>query len=1022
MNFKIRLPRCVSCTALRHVYVGIFVLSGFSGLIYESIWTHYLKLFLGHAAYAQTLVLVIFMGGMAAGAWMASRLSTRLPNPLLAYSVTEAVTGLFGLIFHTVFVTVTDFSYFTVIPVLSSAVVVEIYKWLLSAMLITTQSVLLGMTFPFMTAGLMRRFPGRPGHRIAVLYFANSLGAAAGVLTSGFFIIAHLGLPGTIFTASLINLLIALLVYVLVRADSSAPAGSMAPASEERAAASGIGAVLLVCAAGTGMSSFMYEIGWIRMLSLVLGNSTHAFELMLSAFIFGLAIGGLWIRTSMDRLQRPLIVLGAVQIVMGVLAMATLVVYGFSFDAMQYALKALARTDQGYFFFNLFSHSLALVVMVPATICAGMTLPLITHYLYTNGVGERAIGRVYAANTIGCILGVIISIQVLMPHLGLRNLIIAGGIVDIAIGFWLFWIGRSRTSPAIRLSIVGGSVAYLAVIILGVHLDIGKMASGVYRVGGFLRKNDRILYHRDGKTASVDLVSHQTNISIRTNGKPDAGIRKDSRQSGADECTMTLLAAIPVLMKPSITEAAVIGLGSGMSTHTLLNHPGIRHVDTIEIEPAMVEAARLIGNKVCNAFEDPRSTIHIADAKTFFCNHHKSYDLILSEPSNPWVSGISGLFSQEFYRLVSRQVKPDGLFSQWLHLYEIDMNLVSSVVKSLGDYFPYYQIFGTSGGDILLLAGHSPLPDIRKAIIPKGRLGEQLHLIGIRTPQDLALLRIGDRRIFGPLFDTYAIAPNSDYYPVLDLGAVRTRFLQRSARNSQALGPEVVFFLDDVRPFPDVESLADPSERHPLPTGRNARDAVSIWQYYHWKTTGETPPSIPLSPSKISLVRAVRSIRNEYDPLSLQEDAWLSQLITLANATVPYLPPDALDQIWADLENAPCYDGLSEEMRRWIALVRGWGERDYKTVWLLTGQLLPSQGIIMASERNNFLLRLALISAIKHGDYDSARALFSRYRAIRNLKLNLRLLAAIAASSANADAIPLDTRLEACQRPTPHKR
>ena len=177
----------------------LFTVSGFAGLIYESIWSHYLKLFLGHAAYAQSLVLAIFMGGMALGAWAASRLSARWRDLLLAYALIEALIGLISLGFHPLFVAVTAVAFDTVIPALGSPAAVHGFKWTLAAALILPQSILLGMTFPLLTGGVLRLRPERAGYAIAMLYFTNSLGAALGVLASGFYFIGAAGLPGTAF-------------------------------------------------------------------------------------------------------------------------------------------------------------------------------------------------------------------------------------------------------------------------------------------------------------------------------------------------------------------------------------------------------------------------------------------------------------------------------------------------------------------------------------------------------------------------------------------------------------------------------------------------------------------------------------------------------------------------------------------------------------------------------------------------------------------------------------------------------
>jgi len=592
-------------------------------LIYESIWTHYLKLFLGHAAYAQTLVLIIFMGGMALGAWAASRYGARIRNLLLGYAIVEGVIGLFAVIFHPLFIQVTDFAYLTAIPQLEGATTVTFFKWTLAALLILPQSILLGMTFPLMTAGIIRRFPATPGHSLAILYFANSLGAAVGILVSGFVLIGAVGLPGTILTAGLINLLLALVVWLLCHNDNSETSPTFAgKKSSHQALSQKVFLAFLLCAALTGTASFLYEIGWIRMLSLVLGSSTHAFELMLSAFILGLALGGYWIRRRIDSLAHPIKILGFIQIIMGILALTTLIFYGQSFEWMSYTLTALTKTEPGYELFNLFSHGIALAIMLPATICAGMTLPLLTYYLISKGYGEKSIGSIYAANTLGAIIGITLGVQFIMPELGVKNLITIGGGLDILLGLALLWYA-GKAFNKIRWSFVATATATILIAsVLWVELDPIKMASGVFRDGNIL-KNSQVIFHKDGKTASIDLIqSNSGALSISTNGKPDAAIGQ--KEPTRDEPTMILLAALPWSIYDQAKTAATIGFGSGMTSHVLLSIPSIERVDTIEIEPAIVEGARGFGERVARVFTDSRSHIHIEDAKAYFTNHQKN--------------------------------------------------------------------------------------------------------------------------------------------------------------------------------------------------------------------------------------------------------------------------------------------------------------------------------------------------------------------------------------------------------------
>ena len=259
----------------------IFTVSGFSGLIYESIWSHYLKLFLGHAAYSQVLVLVIFMGGLAIGSLLAGHFSARWKHVLLAYALVEAVTGVIALLFHGAFDRITQASFVHVIPQLGSASAVQAYKWGLGALMLLPQSILLGMTFPLMSAAFVRQAPDAAGRSVSMLYFTNSLGGAIGVLASGFVLIPNVGLPGAIMTAGLLNLIVAFATWLLVK-KISLPEPPAAQPVAPPVATHGRGLsyrFLLFASLVTGMASFCYEIGWLRMLSLVLGASTHAFEL-----------------------------------------------------------------------------------------------------------------------------------------------------------------------------------------------------------------------------------------------------------------------------------------------------------------------------------------------------------------------------------------------------------------------------------------------------------------------------------------------------------------------------------------------------------------------------------------------------------------------------------------------------------------------------------------------------------------------------------------------------------------------
>ncbi len=967
----------------RKIFFLLFTLSGFSGLIYESIWTHYLKLFLGHAAYAQTLVLAIFMGGMALGSWICSKYSAGWNRLFIGYAVAEVVIGLFALGFHSVFDQAVRLSYSAVIPVLGSPGGIIAFKWTLSALLILPQTILLGMTFPLMSAGILRTFPDRPGRSISLLYFTNSIGAAIGVLVSGFILIKLAGLPGTIGTAGLINVAIGTSIWLLVRKH---PSQSQETVKVEAGIHERPGIkwyrFLLAASLVTGAASFIYEIGWIRMLNLVLGSSTHAFELMLSAFIFGLAFGGLWIQRRIDRIARPVRFLGVVQILMGFLALSTLLLYGNTFEVMQWIIKSLSKTDTGYTMFNLSISAIALAVMLPATFCAGMTLPLITHTLIKKGHGEQSIGAVYAANTIGAIAGVFLAVHFGMPMLGLKGLITLGCGLDISLGLALLWSEEAKYHNR-RVPVLVCAICVCAVIanLFFVKLDPYKMASGVYR-DGFLksRQYNKLLYHEDGKTSTVSVFSSpDSTMNIRTNGKVDALIGMNSGgEPTEDEPTMVLLAAIPMALDPAARTAANIGLGSGLTTNILLQNSSLESVDTVEIEPAMVKGAKIFRPRVESVFTDPRSKIHIDDAKTFFSMNNKKYDIIISEPSNPWVSGVAGLFSEEFYRLVSLYLTADGLFCQWIQLYEIDLDLVVSVLKAVSSNFSDFVVYAATDADLLIVAGNGNSiagPDYSLLQLPG--IARELKKVYIENIQDIEVRKIGNRKVLGRFLDSYPVRANSDYHPVLDQNAARTQFLKTNAQ-------ELLGFTHE--PLPAAEMLAGsvPSwEETNITPGphfsktRAASTAMALRDYFMHGNFGSKRRVI--TEDVISQAVDLRRLFSEECGTERGQTDRLFNLYNIANRMTPYLRPVEMEALWNTLESGACARLLTDTERKWIELFEAVGRRDAKTM-ADTSRTLLEKDSNLPEGPTRYLVASGMLGSLVKGDKGESLRLWNNYK------------------------------------------
>ena len=955
----------------------IFTISGFSGLIYESIWSHYLKLFLGHAAYAQTLVLAIFMGGMALGSWLVARSAAKLRNLLIAYAVVEALTGLIALGFHSLYGSVTAFALDSAIPGMESAFAITTLKWSFAAALILPQSILLGTTFPLISGGVIRRFPERSGETLAMLYFTNSLGAAFGVLASGFVLIGKVGLPGTVMTAGLLNVLLGVFVWIMARDDEheAAPAAAVAPGPSATVAVKWICAVAFLA----GFAAFIYEIAWIRMLSLVLGSSTHAFELMLSAFILGLALGGLWIRRRIDGYQNPQRVLAVMFAIMALLAALTLPAYESTFHAMEWIFGMFGATPAGYAGFNVLSHAVAAAVMIPTTLVAGMTLPLMTHYLLRERAGEAAIGKVYAANTLGAIAGVLLAIHLLLPNVGTKGAIVIGAMAQILIaGLLLYRVARAERSGAALLA-TAASVLLVAYIAAFVRLDPLLMASGVYRDGiSKLADGTTLKFLRDGKTATITLIEQDGKVVVATNGKPDAAINMAAGPATLDEVTMSIAAALPLMMHPTPKRIANIGIGSGLTTHVLLTSDAVDVVDSIEIEPAIVEAARIgFMPRVKNMFEDKRSVIHIEDAKTFFAMTKEPYDVIVSEPSNPWVSGVASLFSNEFYARVRKHLRPDGLLVQWVQIYETDISVVASIVKALTPHFSDYAIYNTDDSNILIIAiPEGVLPRPNEAAL-KGALAAEMKIVGVESLADLELRRLGTKQSLGALFASYPVPANSDYFPFVDLNAPRFRFLRR---NALPLGGM------NLRPFPLLQLLGEPESK--TRAGGTAGGpfyfrAEQVNQAAAIRAAIETGQIRALSLSEAKDIIALR-IPAERCSDGGVTDTWYGAVKSIAAHTTPHMPPADLAPIWAAIRGSACFSRLSPQLHAWVEYLGFVANRDRANIITNGIALLKDDAARTPDVRSDLVIAIAASQLGSNDDQGLARLVEAELPFIQN--------------------------------------
>ena len=810
---------------------ALFALSGFAGLIYEGSWARYLKLFLGHSSYGQVLTLCIYMGGLAIGSFVAGKLVERVKRPLLGYAAVELAIGIGGLIYHPMYIWITDYFYDSNFVAGLSSRSAEILKVVLATGSTLPIAIAVGMTFPFIAAGLMRKSGAEVS--LPMLYFTNSLGSAIGILFTSYTLIPVLGNHATLCVAASINfLLAAVFCYIgytapstheeeLAEEGAGALATSDGQVAESRENANRAESLnedyvaehklamppknMWFWIAGiTGLTSFVYEIVWIRLLSLLMGSSSHSFDQMLSAFILGLAIGS---AVSGKLLKKDsLVVLSLAQIFMGFFALCTLYFYKPFWEGMNVANQIFNTTNDGYVCWSIFKYALSILWMVPTSFFAGMTLPLITLILTRAFKSEAPIGKVYGWNTVGSILGSAGGGLLLLPLLQLKGSLVLAAVLDFMIGFILLVIYRKKFRYSVLFYVM------TAVMILPsffVNFDPHMITSGAFRAYKNLHPDEKIVV-RDGKTATISFHESDVHYYVKTNGKADASMSKNrERPIEGDELTQAATAFMPMAMKDKPYDAAMVGFGSGMGAHYLLADPLVRDFDCVEIEEEMMNLARGFYPWNARGYDDPRIHIFIDDAQTFFLTNRRKYDLMISVPSNPWVSGVASLFSHEFYTKMRRYMKPGGLWVQWIQTYEFNDLLFLNILKALDVAFPYVSLYkAPEEPDIIIVASDEPV--MQTAI---GRFHTDPTLVKefkrIHRDPDF----FGEQnflftsKMITSLLD--GVEPNSTFIPMVDNKAEEARFVHSNARIVQ------VFDSCEVC-WPEYLDSADYALRRPM--------------------------------------------------------------------------------------------------------------------------------------------------------------------------------------------------------------
>lgn len=760
----------------------LFFCSGATALVYEVLWSKYLSLMVGTTVHAQTLVLGVFMGGLALGNSLFGRSSKALKQPLLAYGYMELGIALYAAAFDWLFQLADGLFVSVGSGLVGHASILLLIKGILSVCLLLIPTVLMGGTLPMLAAWLQQN-RSDSGRLTARFYSVNTLGAVCGAALAGFYLIKTLGLVPTALIAGLVNAAVGTIAIGLARRQLATAPRTAEPSPVTQAPPRFLlwSAALVAVTGGVSMG---LEILASRAFALIFGSSLQAFALVLIAFILGIGFGSAAIAsprlrpTNIQRLVVGLLLFAAVWV--GVLVFhieSWMEFYGWTKVGM-------ARNETGYVYHQLLTAVMALVVLgIPAAVI-GAVLPLLMRAVSESAVFLGAeVGRLLTWNTLGAVVGVLLTGFVLMPVLGLRNAFVA-----LASALAVVAVAQAAAS---RQRIITPFSAMVAAGVIALFFTGGErwklvFSSGIYRSRetvydpNLMEKRARyirLLLYKDAADATITVeesVERPGHLFLRVNGKTDAS-------SHGDYATQVLMAHLPLMARPDAKDVFVLGLGSGITAGAVLTHPVERMIVAENCRP-MITAASLFNKFNNGVLTNSKARIVNEDGRALLKLSAQKYDIIISEPSNPWTVGSSGIFSSEFYGIAANRLKEDGIMAQWFHVYEMDDATISMVLRTFCFVFPYVEIWDAGAGDLILLGRREPwqVPfENYERVLQRPAAREQLDKIGLRTVAQILTRQLASQRT------GFAIAGDgmvqSDYLPILEYVAPRSFFIGRRA-------------------------------------------------------------------------------------------------------------------------------------------------------------------------------------------------------------------------------------------------
>ncbi len=939
--------------------VAVFCLlfSGTAGLVYEVVWARYLALFLGHTSLAVVAVLVAFMGGLALGNALLGGMADRTRRPLAFYAWLEIGIAAYALLFPWYY----DGCHRAYIGLAKSlgpgSGALSYLRFAFSLLVILLPTVLMGGTLPVLTR-LVTRSLGELRGRVAYLYATNSTGAVIGCILADFWWIPSFGLEMTAWAGAAMNLVAGLTALILsgLWNEEKAPlqpVSTTRPPEETETFTPGELRLAVISIGISGFTAMLYEVVWTRILALSLGSSTHSFSIMLITFITGIAAGA-WIVGRWRNLPSTMTAFGWAELALAGTVTGSMFFYEYLPFWFCQLSEFIVRNDRTYALYELLQGVICFGVMFIPTLCLGMTLPLVSR-IATAELAKtgRSVGKVFAVNTIGTVLGAAATGLWLMPRLGMACTFALGAGLNAAVGLAILYRNNQPVQRLLRPALPLGIVALVG--IASIALD--SQWRHIFTLGAWRHPNPpatmaefrkkahegKLRFYADGSGTTVSLHEKMegkaTNLFLKVNGKTDAGTL-------GDMLTQLNLGHIPMLLHPNPKEALVIGFGSGTTCGAVARHSSLEHLDMVEISPDVIAAGQFYGPYNHQVLKNPKCRLVIEDAKTFLQMTGRQYDVIISEPSNPWMAGVSGIFSREYYETCRQRLRPDGIMAQWVQIYESNEAMLQMILGTFATAFADISIWQGSAGDIILLGSNRPLPVNLEQLeqrFNRPELAEDYKGVDLaRFPVFLCQELISS--VNGAFLADPGGMVHSDYFPTLEYVAQRAFFTRTGIEFARLFGENnwprsttlmQMYLSSHQLSEEDYQAFSLFQTAQKVPDSRLFRSLVNRWQADFPKSAWAIEISAKLSdPRPISELEATRMTgvkeviysQAAKHPLLLQYYASHLWQRYIAQRSVVYLPP--AEEVCQALERLVKIDAANRRVYRLQLAEIAWDKGD----------------------------------------------------------------------------------------------